>query len=448
MSLIRNLKLSMMALATTSFISLSSAANAADFGGDCCADLEERVANLEAQTVRKGNRKVSLQITGWVFKQLMYWDDGNDSDVYVVDQLPDLTSRVSFLGTANITSNTKVGYQITLALDTADAYLVTQNNDDAGTGISMIHSYMYVEDKTYGKLSMGFLQHASDNTTFDIDRSGTIFPSNQVLFEGTSMLLRASDGIGAGYANGANWGMFVTCESIQFGISVDCAGNRRNAVRYDTPSLGGLVLSASWGEDDFWDVKAVYNKDFGRLQLGLSASYTDSSDQGNGPAEVYQAGLYLKDTETGLFALATYNEEEAGIAGRPDGTGYYIKAGIARKINSLGTTYLYGEVGQGFDQYGLIADAGAACAAFNGIGGAISNACASGTDTSVSITDSKFTRLGIVLQQDIEAAAMTTWIKYMNYSLEADFLDTKTGNSGRQDFEDLNLVILGASIFF
>ncbi len=30
---------------------------AADLGGDCCADLEERVAELEATTVRKGNRK-------------------------------------------------------------------------------------------------------------------------------------------------------------------------------------------------------------------------------------------------------------------------------------------------------------------------------------------------------------------------------------------------------
>ena len=30
----------------------------ADLGGDCCADLEERVAELEATTARKGNRKV------------------------------------------------------------------------------------------------------------------------------------------------------------------------------------------------------------------------------------------------------------------------------------------------------------------------------------------------------------------------------------------------------
>ena len=41
-------------------------ARAADLGGDCCADLEERVAELEATTVRKGNKKVSVTISGWV----------------------------------------------------------------------------------------------------------------------------------------------------------------------------------------------------------------------------------------------------------------------------------------------------------------------------------------------------------------------------------------------
>ena len=35
-----------------------TSASAADLGGNCCADLEERIAELEATTARKGNRKV------------------------------------------------------------------------------------------------------------------------------------------------------------------------------------------------------------------------------------------------------------------------------------------------------------------------------------------------------------------------------------------------------
>src|SRR5690242_20778304 len=43
------------------FVMSSHPAKAADLGGDCCADLEERVAELEATTVRKGNKKVSVR---------------------------------------------------------------------------------------------------------------------------------------------------------------------------------------------------------------------------------------------------------------------------------------------------------------------------------------------------------------------------------------------------
>src|SRR5688500_12972614 len=56
------------------------AAKAADLGGDCCADLEERVAELEATTARKGNRKVSLTISGQVTTAVMAWDSGSSAD--------------------------------------------------------------------------------------------------------------------------------------------------------------------------------------------------------------------------------------------------------------------------------------------------------------------------------------------------------------------------------
>jgi hypothetical protein len=55
---------------------LEERAEAADLGGDCCADLEERVAELEATTARKGNKKVTVQIYGKVNQATMFWDDG------------------------------------------------------------------------------------------------------------------------------------------------------------------------------------------------------------------------------------------------------------------------------------------------------------------------------------------------------------------------------------
>ncbi|HEY7552788.1 MAG TPA: hypothetical protein VH913_25100, partial [Hyphomicrobiaceae bacterium] len=72
-------------------------AQSADLGGNCCADLEERVAELEATTVRKGNRRVSLTISGQVNRSLLYWDDGFQADLYSVDNAI-ANSRFRFTG--------------------------------------------------------------------------------------------------------------------------------------------------------------------------------------------------------------------------------------------------------------------------------------------------------------------------------------------------------------
>jgi hypothetical protein len=58
---------------------------AADLGGDCCADLEERVAELEATTVRKGNKKVKVELYGRVNRVINFWDDGAEQNAYVLN---------------------------------------------------------------------------------------------------------------------------------------------------------------------------------------------------------------------------------------------------------------------------------------------------------------------------------------------------------------------------
>lgn len=96
-------------------LALSSTGYAADLGGDCCADLEERIAELEATTARKGNRKVSLAITGQVNHAVLFWDDGRERNAYVVGDKND-QSNFSFTGDAEIAKGVKAGYAITIRL--------------------------------------------------------------------------------------------------------------------------------------------------------------------------------------------------------------------------------------------------------------------------------------------------------------------------------------------
>ncbi len=107
--------------------SSSTSAFAADLGGNCCADLEERIAELEATTARKGNRKVSLTVSGWVGQQVMWWDDGGEQNVYVHDLGTTLGSHVKFTGQATIVPGWSAGYVLHLEAMGSDSLTTSQN---------------------------------------------------------------------------------------------------------------------------------------------------------------------------------------------------------------------------------------------------------------------------------------------------------------------------------
>src|SRR3984893_8037189 len=95
-------------------------ASAPALGGNCCADLEERIAELEATTARKGNRKVSLTISGWVGEQVLWWDDGAMRGTYVVGIGTTLASHVTFSGQATIMPGSYAGYVLTMEMNEND----------------------------------------------------------------------------------------------------------------------------------------------------------------------------------------------------------------------------------------------------------------------------------------------------------------------------------------
>jgi hypothetical protein len=87
-------------------------AKPADLGGDCCADLEERVAELEATTARKGNRKMSLTISGQVNRTVVWWDDGQSSKAFYGLDNRNSSTRLDFAGEAKVTPANKIGFEI------------------------------------------------------------------------------------------------------------------------------------------------------------------------------------------------------------------------------------------------------------------------------------------------------------------------------------------------
>src|SRR5215468_4892135 len=107
-------------------------AKAADLGGDCCADLEERVAELEATTARKGNRKMSLTISGQVNRIVAWYDDGKTSTTYYGLDNTNSSSRFIFNGSAKVTPKVSMGFEIMIEIEAGGTSSKVSQFDEDG----------------------------------------------------------------------------------------------------------------------------------------------------------------------------------------------------------------------------------------------------------------------------------------------------------------------------
>ena len=133
-------------------------ATAGGIADDCCADLEERIADLEATTVRRGNSKLEMSIGGTVSHAALSWDDGQNTDTYIVGNDNDGTSFEIVGEVESINnSNWSAGYLIEVGMLTAQSSEVNQIDDnarEAGT-LEINKSHIWVRNKNLGQLSWG-----------------------------------------------------------------------------------------------------------------------------------------------------------------------------------------------------------------------------------------------------------------------------------------------------
>ena len=416
----------------------ATSASAADLGGNCCADLEERIAELEATTARKGNRKVSLTVSGWVNQQITFWDDGQESNVYIHDLGSTLGSHVKFTGQAAISPGWSAGYVLQIEAINSDGLTTSQDVDNGpaayvgvASGVQTLQSYWFVKSDQLGKVSVGLQSQASDNTAILVDGSGSLISANWVAYDTNSFGVRLKDGTftnglttvnnAAGDNPALTWGGAGSCGGMG-GAWGDCNGLTRNVIRYDSPTFAGFSISASWGEDDMWDVAGRYSGEFNGIKIAAALAYNETTDAGMGAIvpneslEYFQAGVYLQHVPTGLFVLGNYGNLESDTR-VGEGETWYVKAGLRTRFNSLGHTVFYGEY--------LNNDA----------------------DGFLAVTDASESELdvwGLGVVQEIDAAAMSVWLKYRNLSLDSN--SDEAAEAG--GYEDFNYVGVGAIINF
>jgi predicted porin len=398
-------------------------AHAADLGGDCCADLEERVAELEATTARKGNRRVSLTVSGQVNELVYWWDNGEESNVYQAGNSFS-SSRFRFTGNATISSDWSAGYLIEVETYGAKASDQGVDDDDGKNSnfLNLRHSAWYLKSRTLGKVSVGYTSFAADDILSSIGLGGTA--------SATQGNIDSAPGMGL-YFGGTD----VKVKDVFDVRDVD----RGNLVRYDSPSIVGFVLSAAWGEDDRWDVALRYAAEFNGIKIAAGLGYHEDTQPQQGQIYNYneiRGAISVLHVPSGLFADFGYlrrdfnptayqiNEYDEPFR---DFNYWYVRGGIYRRWIPLGKTSLFGEYGEAS-------------------GGQLEGEVYEEDVSYVSSSKGRF--YGVGLQQQIDAAAMEVYLGWRRFDTTLDGYDFQIDESFAIPADSVDTVYTGARIKF
>ena len=393
-------------IAAAGVLSGGFAAQAADLGGNCCADLEERVAELEATTVRKGNRVVSLEVSGHINEAIVYWDDGINSGARVVTSNYS-RSRFRFKGSAKINADWSAGFLLEIGARQTGNSSTNSQDERTTSSLDVRHEALYLKSRTLGTIWLG---HTSDSTDGIID-----------ICLGCTITSSPESGLGwYGYlptAGGAPFG--YTYKELGIG-DTGHYGGRRNVVKYVSPTVAGFSLSASIGDDDTgdysaapyvehdytWDVALRYAGEFGAIRVAAGVGYLEN---GGDDTSSYAGSASIAHVPTGLYIQGAFSHKDRGFT---DDNMWSVQAGIGQKWSALGKTTFWGQ----YQEYDNGADS---------VGGPL-----------WTYADAQIISFGV--NQQIDAAAMELYLTYWNVQA-----DTNNG-----DLNDSNFVMGGARIKF
>jgi hypothetical protein len=448
----------------------ASPVSAADLGGDCCADLEERIAELEATAARKGNRKLSLEISGQINQAILGWDDGGERDVY---QLMNSNSgdRVRFTGNSKVSKDISAGYFLEFGarLDsTAGADQFSPGDD--GSDVRVRQSVWFVESKSLGAVSVGLGAPATDDLiSYNLGGTNVAGSANAPLVGGSFFTRDAATDT----LNSLSSGSTISMRWRRFFERLDSPTD--NMVRYDSPIVMGFAASASWGGDDYWDVALRYARDAGDFKIAMGIGYyedlneTDNTlgwpsggdNEPNGqeteireikgsasllhePSGLFASAAFVhrefSGDDAGVLTFACVNSGDAnalrlntgiGCSNRPDFDYFWLSGGIRQKWLPIGATSIYGEYARSED-------------AVTGLNVAVASAVGGDIDY---VTDSTLDLWGVGIVQQVRAAQMEIYLSYRHLDATVRGFES-TGALIEAPLEDTNLFMAGSRIRF
>jgi hypothetical protein len=322
----------------------------------CAAAAESGRPNADISLpVRASNphdeaRDKPVEFYGHLNKAILVFDDGVSALGYLAVDNDNSASRFGVRMSGSLSDAWSVGGNLELEWDQSSTGNVNQlNHGDYGLGRLLYRkAEVYLNSKQFGALWLGQGSMASD-TTAEVDFAGTsVAASSDVADMAAGSFFRLADGT-------------LSSVRVKDAFSNYDGLGRKFRVRYDTPSLDGLRLSASVGTQivpeetgvTVWDVAARYETTIASVKFGAAVAISRPSDD----EFRYDASASFLHTPTGLsLTVAT------GLSDRtePQGRYAYLKIGYQAALFEVGKTavsvdaYLGEEIaGIGTDSHSL-----------------------------------------------------------------------------------------------
>ena len=329
----------------------------ADMAVDTANKATETAQATAQREVTSGQDRVKLAVSGQVNRAVNIADDGKNTAAYYVDNDAS-NSRVRFVGTAKMTDDLTLGSRIEVAFAPDESSQVSQNNESPGDFINERWAEASLASKSYGKISIGKGDTASNNTAeVDLSRTDVVqYASIEGIAGG--MLFRQSSG-----------NHNITTIKVTDAFSDRDGLSRQSRVRYDTPSFYGFSLAGSavtnqradaalfWGGQGYGfqaagaaaisnpnqdNTNNQYDGSFSilhvktGLNLTLSAGLLDRDNQGDPTNLWVKPGWIANFFDFGYTAFAVDYDRSLNL---PTGTdnGYSVGAAVVQSLDKFGT---------------------------------------------------------------------------------------------------------------
>ena len=208
---------------------------------------------------------MEFKVSGQLDRAFTVADNGNETDYASVDNIGS-NSRFRFTGNEKMANGMNVGfiYEMSVVQFGSTEFDIGKNSGGGDVNLDTRKIDIYLEGD-FGKVSFGKGDGAGYYANM-MDYSGTLY------YGGGAWYTLYSSGISFVDDNGNQLYRIGATNSVFNAVG------RQERIRYDSPSIGGLVLSTSLDNGNAYELAARYHVDLPGAKLATGLSWVDTND--------------------------------------------------------------------------------------------------------------------------------------------------------------------------